>query len=85
MKFKVIKKSSFYETPSYPNKKNPKFINVIIEGFNIYPPLIDLASVLIFIEEKLRKKKRIKKMIQEHVILILLIIMVKLLILNTKT
>ena len=27
---KVIKKSSFYETPSYPNKKNPTFINIII-------------------------------------------------------
>ena len=26
----IIKKSSFFETPSYPNKKNPKFINVVI-------------------------------------------------------
>ena len=25
-KIKVIKKSSFYETPSYPDKENPKFI-----------------------------------------------------------
>ena len=25
---KVIKKSSFYETPSYPNQKLPKFLNV---------------------------------------------------------
>ena len=27
---KLIKKSSFYETFSYPNKTNPKFINVVI-------------------------------------------------------
>ena len=27
---KVIKKSSFYETPSYPNKENPKFINICL-------------------------------------------------------
>jgi 2-amino-4-hydroxy-6-hydroxymethyldihydropteridine diphosphokinase len=25
---KIIKKSSIYETPSYPNKKNPKFLNI---------------------------------------------------------
>ena len=28
---KIKKISNFYETPSYPNKKDPKFINVIIE------------------------------------------------------
>ena len=26
----TIKKSSFYETLSYPNKENPKFINIAI-------------------------------------------------------
>ena len=51
-KIKVIKKSSFYETPSYPNKKNPKFINVVIATSTYLKP-IDLASSLIFIEEKL--------------------------------
>ena len=56
---KVIKKSSFYETPSYPNKENPKFINAVILVETILPP-IDLMSVLIFIEEKL-ERKRIKK------------------------
>ena len=30
-KIKVIKKSSFYESFSYPNKKNPKFLNIVIE------------------------------------------------------
>ena len=53
---KVIKKSSFYETPSYPNKKNPKFINAVILVETILPP-IDLMSVLIFIEEKLERKR----------------------------
>ena len=46
---KIIKKSSFYETPSYPNKENPKFINAVILVETILPP-VDLMSVLIFIE-----------------------------------
>ena len=46
---KVIKKSSYYETESYPDKKNPKFINIVIlTETNLSPE--DLASVLIFIE-----------------------------------
>ncbi len=53
---KVIKKSSFYETPSYPNKSNPKFINIIIEVKTDLNPT-DLASVLIFIEEILQRKR----------------------------
>ena len=53
---KVSKKSSFYETPSYPNIKNPKFINVVILVETILPP-IDLMSVLIFIEERLERKR----------------------------
>jgi len=58
-KIKLRKKSSFYETLSYPNKKNPKFINVMIEA-STYLPLTDLASVLIFIEEKLERKRKKK-------------------------
>ena len=53
---KVIKKSSFYETPSYPNKENPKFINAVILVETILLP-IDLMSVLIFIEKKLERKR----------------------------
>ena len=49
---KVIKKSSFYETPSYPNEENPKFINIVILIETTLSP-VDLMSVLIFIEEKL--------------------------------
>ena len=53
-KIKIIKKSSFYETPSYPNKENPKFINVVINvETHLKPP--DLASSIISIEEKLKR------------------------------
>ena len=55
----IIKKSNFYETYSYPNKKNPKFINVVISVKTHLPP-IDLMSVLIFIEEKLERKRNKK-------------------------
>ena len=55
-KIKIIKKSSFYESPSCPDKKNPKFINNIILIETILLP-IDLISVLIFIEEKLARKR----------------------------
>ena len=53
----LIGRSSFYETPSYPNKKNPKFINIIISVNTNLPPK-DLMSVIIYIEEKIRKKKK---------------------------
>ena len=53
---KVIKKSSSYETPSYPNNENPKFINAIILVETTLPP-VDLMSVLIFIEKKLERKR----------------------------
>ena len=58
-KIKIIKRSSFYETPSYPDIKNPKFINIVVEVSTSLSPK-DLASVLIFVEEKL-ERKRIKK------------------------
>jgi len=55
----VKKRSSFYETPSYPNTNDPMFINVVIEiSTNLSP--VDLASVVITIEEKL-ERKRVKK------------------------
>ena len=55
-KIKVEKKSSFYETPSYPNKNNPKFINIVIKISTNLPPA-DLAAVLIFVENKLERKR----------------------------
>ncbi len=53
---KILKKSSFYETLSYPNQKNPKFINIVTLVKTHLPP-IELMSVLIFIEEKLERKR----------------------------
>ena len=35
---KIIKKSSIYETPSYPNENNPKFLNIGIEVKCSYSP-----------------------------------------------
>ena len=53
---KLLKKSSFYETPSYPNNKNPKFINIIIEIEGNLTPL-ELAKNLILVEERLERKR----------------------------
>ena len=56
---KLKKKSSYYESLSYPNKENPKFINIVIETETYLPPE-DLASVLIFVEESLERKRNNK-------------------------
>ena len=55
----VNKKSSYYESLSYPNKENPKFINIVVEAETYLPPE-DLASVLITIEESLERKRNEK-------------------------
>ena len=55
----VKKKSCYYESLSYPNKKNPKFINIVVEAETYLPPE-DLASVLIVIEESLERKRNEK-------------------------
>ena len=58
-KIKILNISSFYETPSYPNNKNPRFINVVIEiSTNLTPT--NLVPVLILIEEKLERKRNHK-------------------------
>ena len=43
---KLIKKSSFYESTSFPNPKYPKFINIVIEVSTSLKP-IDLMKVLL--------------------------------------
>ena len=48
----IDKKSSFYETPSYPDKNNPKFVNMVI-SIKTDLSASDLMSVLIDIEKKL--------------------------------
>ena len=52
----VKKKSCYYESLSYPNKKNPQFINIVVSVETHLPPE-DLASVLIYIEETLERKR----------------------------
>jgi len=53
---KIIKKSSYYESFSYPDRKKPKFINIVA---SIETKLIleDLMQVLLQIEEKLERKR----------------------------
>ena len=55
----VIKSSSFYETLAIPNANDPKFINIVTSIQTDLSP-IDLMSVLIFIEEKLERKRNKK-------------------------
>ena len=58
-KINLVKKSSFYETFSYPNKENPKFINIVIAVKTSLSPN-DLMKSLLSIEKKL-ERKRVKK------------------------
>ena len=53
---KILKSSSFYETLSWPNIKNPKFLNVVLEiETNLQPlSLLDLCKK---IEKSLGRKK----------------------------
>ena len=55
----IIKKSNFYVTYSYPIKENPKFINIVISIKTQLPP-VDLMSILLFVEEKLERKRNKK-------------------------
>ena len=58
-KINILKKSSFYETPSYPDEKKPKFINVVVEIFTELTSN-ELISSIISIEEKLERKRDLK-------------------------
>ena len=58
-KIKVQKKSSFYETPSYPEKTKPKFINIVIFAKTILEPREVLKEAL-RVEKKLERVRRIK-------------------------
>ena len=55
----IVKKSSYYESPSYPNKKNPKFINIVV-GVEVKINPDALATIIMNIEEKLERKRGIK-------------------------
>ena len=46
---KIVKISSIYETPSYPNKKNPKFLNIGLNIESDHSPF-DLIKILGYFE-----------------------------------
>ena len=56
---KVVKTSSYFETPSYPNKKNPKFINIVAEILWNKEPL-ELLNKISFIEKTLGRTRNVK-------------------------
>ena len=58
-KIKIVKKSSIYETPSYPNQKNPKFLNICLQIESKKKPEILIKQFKI-IERKLQRKKGLK-------------------------
>ena len=58
-KIQILLKSSLYETPSYPNKNKPKFINVVI-NIDTNLSIENLISSIFDIEKKL-ERKRFKK------------------------
>ena len=58
-KFRIVKTSSFYKTKSYPNYKDPFFLNIVIEGETTLKPL-DLFFFVKQIELKLGRKKTFK-------------------------
>ena len=55
-KIKIKKISNFYETPSYPNKKNPKFLNIGILA-NFEKDYLDLFKIIKLIEKKIGRIK----------------------------
>jgi len=56
---KIIKTSSVYETPSYPNEKNPKFLNIGLEIECSFSPK-NLIKRFNKIEKKLQRTRSIK-------------------------
>ena len=58
-KIKIVKTSSFYETPSWPNSNFPKFLNIVIKIKTNLKPLA-LLNLIKSIEKKLGRKKTLK-------------------------
>ena len=55
----ILTESNIYETLSWPNKKNPKFLNVVLKVKTILSP-IKLLKVCKEIEKTLGRKKNTK-------------------------
>ena len=58
-KIKILKSSSIYETPSYPNKRNPKFLNICLQIESQKKPEV-LLKIFKNIEKKLERKRGLK-------------------------
>ena len=58
-KVSITKISGYYETPSWPDKKKPKFVNVVIQVHTILT-IIELYNLCLNIEKNLGRKKNIK-------------------------
>ena len=56
---KIIKCSNLYETESWPNKKYPKYLNIVIK-IRTFNTLIELFRKIKLIEKILGRKKTIK-------------------------
>ena len=54
---KIIKCSSYYETPSYPDKKKPRFINVILQ-INFANNAYRLLEKIAIIEKKIGRIRK---------------------------
>ena len=54
-----IKISQYYETPSWPDTSNPKFLNIVLKVKCLYNPF-DLLEVCKLIEFKLGRRKSLK-------------------------
>jgi len=52
----IIKSSNYYVTSSWPNPKNPKFLNIVLKIFTNYSPL-ELLNICKNIEKELGRKK----------------------------
>ena len=55
----IIKSSSYYETPSWPNPNNPKYLNIVLKVFTTFTPL-KLLRICKEIEVDLGRKKKLK-------------------------
>ena len=80
-KLKILKVSSFYETPSYPNKKLPKFINIAVKIDFLGSP-IELLKLMNLVEKKM---DRVATLNNEPRTLDIDIIDFKSMIINTKS
>ena len=56
---KILQSSSYYESLSWPNKTNPKFLNIVLKASTVFKPLILLKRCK-EIELELGRKKSYK-------------------------